>query len=122
MKRKFSVALFLVAVLAVGLCGCSFAEAGRRMDVAEDRLEARMDDWASAGMDAHAARITREQAEAIALEHAGLTTAQVTGLHTEYEIDEGVPRYEVQFYYDRWEYDCEIDADSGVILSYDRDI
>lgn len=65
--------------------------------------------------------ITREEAEKIALEHAGFTAEQVTGLRTEYEIDDGVPRYEVQFRQGRWEYDYEINANTGAILSYDRD-
>ena len=65
--------------------------------------------------------ITREQAEAIALEHAGFTADQVTRLRTEYEVDDGVPRYEVQFRQGRWEYDYEINADTGAIISYDRD-
>jgi len=65
--------------------------------------------------------ITREQAQAIALEHAGLTSGQVTHLRTEYEVDDGVPRFEVQFRQDRWEYDYEINANTGEILSWDRD-
>ena len=68
-----------------------------------------------------AKQLTREQAEAIALEHAGFTTDQVSQLHTEYEIDEGIPRFEVQFRQGRWEYDYEIHAQTGAILSYDRD-
>lgn len=68
-----------------------------------------------------AALLTREEAQAIALEHAGLTADQVTRLRTEYEIDDGIPRYEVTFRQGRWEYDYEIHAKTGTILSYDRD-
>lgn len=62
-----------------------------------------------------------EDAERIALEHAGLTVDQITALRTEYEIDDGVPLYDVDFRYDRWEYDYEINANSGQILSYSKD-
>jgi len=65
--------------------------------------------------------ITREEAEKIALEHAGFTADQVTRLRTEYEVDDGIPRFEVQFHQDRWEYDYEINANTGEILSWDRD-
>lgn len=65
--------------------------------------------------------VTREQAEKIALEHAGFTADQVTRLRTEYEVDDGIPRFEVQFHQDRWEYDYEINANTGEILSWDRD-
>lgn len=68
-----------------------------------------------------AARLTREEAQTIALKHAGLTADQVTRLRTEYEIDDGIPRYEVTFLQRRWEYDYEIHADTGAILSYDKD-
>lgn len=65
--------------------------------------------------------VTQEQAQEIALEHAALPAEQVDRLHTEYDIDDGRPRYEVQFDYDGWEYDYEIDAATGEIISYDRD-
>lgn len=68
------------------------------------------------------AMITRDEAQTIVLEHAGLTADQVSGLRTEYEVDDGVARYEVQFRQGRWEYDYEINAATGDIISYDRDV
>lgn len=65
--------------------------------------------------------LTKEQAQAAALTHAGLSADQVTRLEVEYEIDDGIPRYEVQFRYDGWEYDYKIHAETGAILSFDRD-
>lgn len=75
----------------------------------------------SAPTESRSALLTKEEAEAIALEHAGLTADQVTYLRTEYEIDDGIPQYEVEFHQDRWEYDYEINAETGQILSFDRD-
>lgn len=66
-------------------------------------------------------RLTKEQAEAIALKAAGFTADQVSRLRTEYEIDDGIPRFEVQFRQGHWKYDYEIHAQTGEILSYDRD-
>ncbi len=65
--------------------------------------------------------LTREEAEAIALAHVGLTREEVTRLRVEYDIDDGVPQYEVEFYKDGWEYDFEIHAETGAILSYEKD-
>lgn len=65
--------------------------------------------------------LSLEEAQDIALKHAGLTADQVTALHTEYEIDHGVPQYDVEFHHGGWEYDYEIHADTGGILSYSRD-
>ena len=66
-------------------------------------------------------QITEEQAQRIALEHANVTAEQVTGLRVSYDVDDGVPEYEVEFYHDHWEYEYEIHAETGEIRSYDRD-
>ena len=120
--------LMLLAVLLMGLLGCSMESAGQKLDAVEDAVENRMDQAEDALENAvqtsnfsNQAAITPEQAQAIALEHAGFTADQVKYLRTEYEIDDGVPQYEVQFHQDRWEYDYEINADTGAIMSYDMD-
>ena len=64
--------------------------------------------------------ISAEQAQKIALKHAGLTAGQVTRLHVEPDVDDGTSLYEVQFIYNGREYDYEIDAHSGAILSWDQ--
>ena len=65
--------------------------------------------------------LTLEDAQNIALKHAGFSVDQVTALHTEYEIEYGVPQYDVEFRRGAWEYDYEIHADTGEILSYSKD-
>lgn len=65
--------------------------------------------------------LTRDEAMAIALNHAGLTAGQVTGLRAGRDYDDGVPVYEVEFREGRWEYDYEIHAQTGRILSFDKD-
>ena len=66
-------------------------------------------------------QLTQTEAEAIALEHAGFTAADVSHLYSEYEIDDGTPHYDVQFYQGYMEYEYEIHAESGEIISFDRD-
>jgi uncharacterized membrane protein YkoI len=65
--------------------------------------------------------LTAEEAQAIALEHAGFTADQVRFLRTEPELRDRVPHYDVEFQEGRWEYDCEIHSETGEILSFDRD-
>ena len=65
--------------------------------------------------------LTREQAEKIALDHLGFTADQVTRLRTEYEIDDGLPQFDIEFLQGDWEYEFEIHAENGQILSYDKD-
>ena len=65
--------------------------------------------------------LTAEEAKAIALAHAGFTAAEVQGLRAEYDVDDGVKMYEVEFRVDGWEYEFEIHAETGKILSWDKE-
>ena len=66
-------------------------------------------------------RLTPEQAKVIALSHAGFTADQVTGLRAEFDVDDGVAHYDVEFRQDRWEYEYEIHSQNGGILSFEKD-
>ena len=66
--------------------------------------------------------ITEDQAKAIALEHAGLTEADISRLQVRKDFDDGRQEYEVEFHVDRMEYEYEIDAVTGKILSFDKDL
>ena len=69
-----------------------------------------------------AAAVTEEQARETALSHSGLTADQVTFVRSELDRDDGRLMYDVEFYTsDYKEYDYEIDAATGEILSYDYD-
>lgn len=64
--------------------------------------------------------VSQDNATAIALDHAGLTADAVEGLRVEYEVDDGIPRYEIEFRQGATEYDYDIHAETGQILSYDK--
>ncbi len=66
--------------------------------------------------------ITAEQAKSKALAHAGLSAAQVSFVQANLEWDDGRQVYDVEFYTsDYKEYDYEIDATTGTVLSFDYD-
>ena len=74
------------------------------------------------GGQAAATAVTEEQAREAALSHAGLTADQVTFVRSELDRDDGRLMYDVEFYDSSYsEYDYEIDAATGEILSYDYD-
>ncbi len=64
-----------------------------------------------------------ESAQNIALEHAGQKEEEVQILHTKLEYEDRVWQYEVEFYHPELhiEYDYDIDALTGEILSFDMD-
>ncbi len=68
-------------------------------------------------------KITADEAKRIALAHAKLAEKDVNFVKVELELeDNNRCEYDVDFYSGNVEYDYEIDAVSGAILSADRDI
>ena len=129
MLKKISLVISFMLVLAL-FAGCAVEE---KMDRAEDRAEAfvenqeeKVEQYLASAVQttqstSAAEVITKEQAENIALEYAGLTREQVSGLRTEFEIDDGISQYNIEFRQDGWEYEFEIHEKTGKILSYDKD-
>ncbi len=66
--------------------------------------------------------IGEEAAKAAALEHAGLSEADLTFVRAHLDHDDGRTVYDIEFYQSNTEYDYEVDAVTGAILSYDFDI
>lgn len=67
--------------------------------------------------------IDEAAARAIALQNAGFTADQVTFSPTELDIEDGRQVYDVEFYTaDGKEYDYEIDAATGEVVSFDYDM
>ena len=67
-------------------------------------------------------KITIEEAKSIALKHSNLDESQVSFMKAKYEFDDGIGKYEIEFYYNNNKYEYEINAKTGDIISYDYDI
>ena len=67
------------------------------------------------------AGLTKTEAESIALKHAGFSAEQVKGLRSEYDFDDAVAHYDVEFRVGQWEYEYEIHAQTGAVLSVEKD-
>lgn len=68
------------------------------------------------------ARISEDEAKEIVLKDAGVSEKDISGIRIKLEKDEGIWQYEVDFYAGDKEYDYNIDADTGKILSKDMEI
>lgn len=151
MKIRTCAALLITVLVLSLLAGCAAHAVEEKLDTVEDAVEHRLDviedavedavtqavtpepsvpappettppeTAAPAVTEAAPAQLTGEEAQAIALEHAGFTPEQVTYLRADYEIDDGVPQYDVEFHQGRWEYEYEIHAETGKILSFEKD-
>ena len=73
------------------------------------------------GNNATTASIPLDEAKNIALTHANLTEDAVQFLRTEQEYENGVLVYEIDFTSGDYEYDYKINANTGEVVSYDRD-
>ena len=62
-----------------------------------------------------------EAAKQAALNHAGLDADAVRFAHARLEFDDGYWKYDVEFHQDNMEYDYDIDALTGEILSCEQD-
>ena len=65
--------------------------------------------------------LTAEEAEAIALAHAGLTREEVVFDRTETDREDGRQVFEVEFRKGNWEYSYEIDTETGKILEWEKE-
>lgn len=128
--------LFLILCLLVVFAGCqNFHQAeeyiDHKLDAVEDQAEQAFLDAVSptntpTALPAPAETqpsegITEAEAQAIALEHAGLTEEAVSRLHVRKDFDDGRQEYDVEFHVEYLEYEYEIDAVTGKILSFDKD-
>lgn len=65
--------------------------------------------------------ITVDKAKEIALKHANLTSDQVSFKKVELDYDDGIKKYDIEFYFNNKEYNYEVDSNSGDILKYEQD-
>ena len=109
----------------IGMAGCTAASSGD--DTSSDTQTNTAAASESAADDTSASPdnsdvITAEEAKETALSHAQLTEEEVTFLRTELDMDDGRKIYEIEFYSGDTEYDYDIDASTGDIISYDHDV
>ncbi len=124
-RKIFALALVLALTASLAACTATVAAGDQTGTARSGGNTSRSGGDGSANHSGSGAptgeRISEEEAQRIALEHAGLKADQVKGLRVSYDVDDGVPEYEVEFHHDRWEYEYEIHAETGEIRSYDRD-
>ena len=132
--KKLTVLLALL--LAVALVGCGTAAKENAVSNQQTEIAQNVDQQTSSNHDsvnkteqqsAHedkqtsdvpAQRITKDEAKAAALKHAGLTEKDIRFLEIELD-DDGY--YEVSFDANGYEYDYDVDIKSGKILKSEKE-
>jgi len=130
MNSRIAALLSASALAAVLFTGCAQASADSSKDnslvlyPSAEKAASSQASSASAGTASSSTAsssddlLSEEEARRIVLEHAGLTEDQVT--FVTFEMDRGRCRteYDLEFYAGSEEYDYEIDAYSGEVISY----
>lgn len=141
---KKLIAVFVLLAMLLILSGCGLKELEMRIDAIEDRLDhtgdiietkaesalapsapqkqAQPDNGkASSPKAMPEAKLSSAEAESLALEHAGLKAEDVSHLRSKLDYDDGRLEYEVSFRHGSMEYEYDIHADDGSVLSFDMD-
>ena len=91
-------------------------------DSATDTVELVTADRVASQKPESSSYITQSRAKEIALADAGVKAANAVFLKASLDWDDGRAQYEVEFYSGNTEYDYDIDALTGAILSSDREL
>ena len=110
-----SIAVIAFAAMLLGGCGAGNTPA-------PSAPESTLTPETSAAPAAPSEGITESEAFEIALKDAGFKEEEVSIRKLGLEIDDGVEKIEVEFTKDNMEYDYDIDAKTGAILSKDNEI
>ncbi|MBR6502508.1 MAG: PepSY domain-containing protein [Clostridia bacterium] len=125
MKKIIAFTLCLVFALSLTACG-------RTMEGVKDDTQSIVSDTESIVSDASSAikdndkktnlmaGITANDALESALKHAGFQKSQVNDIDIDLDRDNGKLIYEVDFNIGDTEYDYDIDADTGAVISADK--
>ena len=66
-------------------------------------------------------RITLEEARALALKHAGVSENDAVFTDRDFDLDDGIPLYELEFRADGMEYEYEVHAETGEIIKAEKE-
>lgn len=132
MTKHFRAALLITLLALSMLTGCAVRAAGKSpsempkqisaASPGQTELPAQTQPPVQSSVPAPSGQyLTAEEAQAIALAHGGFSPDQVSHLRTEPELWDHVPHYDVEFREGYWEYEYEIHAETGEILSFEKD-
>ena len=120
MKKLFGlVAVILSLMIIVSACGGSKKV---ESSVAASATSEASGSKSGAQAEQESGEITLAEAKKIALDHAGVKEEDAVFVKEKLDYDDGRKEYEIEFYSDNLEYDYEIDAITGDIISFDKDI
>lgn len=119
--KKPILLLLGIAILSVAAICVGAAVKGDISSGAEHETTSLLRGSYAAVTAAETQTVSKETAKQAALAHAGLTEDSATFTKAALDKDDGKAVYDIEFYTADAQYDYEIDATAGTVLSYDYD-
>lgn len=120
MKKTFIVsALFLIITVLI-LTSCEKSSNYRKRLPVND-ADTVIGGQTASNNDNSMQLINETEAKQAALEKAGVSESQVKHYKSELDYDDGIYKYEIEFYADGYEYDIDVSAHDGTIFSFDKE-
>ena len=122
MKKIIVLGCSLLLALSLTACG---RDSNMKDDIKDgmSAIESTADNLMNGGKTSSTdAKITENDAKAAAFKDAGVNESDATGVRVDLDRDDGILKYEVDFYVGGTEYDYEINAETGEIISSDKDM
>lgn len=66
--------------------------------------------------------IGEAKAKEIAFAKAGITADQAKFVTCKFDYENGTPVYEIEFFFDKAEYDCDVNAKTGAVLKFKKEV
>ena len=132
MKKKLLVFMVITTLMIMAGCSSTPAEDQTADDQQATATEEVQEDTAAdttqaepaadaTQADAAAEGISEQEAKEIALNHAGFKESDVEFTKVNKEMDDGVWQYEIEFVAGEMEYDYDINAETGDVMSFDSE-
>ena len=93
----------------------------KRQQAAQQSSQAQQPVTGSQNQNGSQTTVSREQAKATALSHAGLAENQIREYECELDFDDGVKKYEIDFKSGNYEYSYDINATTGSIIKFEKE-
>ncbi len=123
-KTLLGISLVIVCLLVATLfiTGCSNSETENGTVVPQTTPDTTVSGQNVTDKPVENSGITAEKAKRIALTHAGATEDTVQRFVSKLDNEDGRQVYEIEFDFNGFEFDYEIDAKSGEILKFDKEL
>lgn len=123
MKKIIALTFSLLLAFSLTACGNAMDNTESMGQSVVSKTESVIDDASSTISKAmeQMASITANKAKEIALKHAELQESQVSDVEVDLEREDGKLFYEVKFNSANTEYEYDIDADSGEVITHNKE-